>query len=230
MPYTPYTLKTPIQTSTFGGPDFRGLEAPPERHAMFIEMVKRFDGPVSVLEVGSFMGHSALSWANAIHKLGKTGTVWCIDPWKPYFKDNDLKVNQGIARQNQMMAAGEIKRLFDSNIRYAPETVTIVPIQSTFKDAAKHLHSFDIIYLDGSHYYEDVRNDINWAFNVEFGLLCGDDLEIHPREISINAADLDYDCVTLADGRWYHAGVCKALSDRFDLDRIHMKDGFWWVE
>lgn len=220
-------------------PQYDGLDAPASRHALFpfiaagLRDKKRQD--VSVLEVGSFMGHSALSWANAIANAGMTGRVVCVDPWRPYFRDVDIRSNVGVAVQHVMMTSGHIKRRFDENIRFAPAGVDIIALQTTLEAALPILapHSFDAVYIDGSHYYADVAANIRSALAITKpdGVICGDDMELTPADVwPLSDEQCAGDTVVLSDGRWLHAGVTRAVGEAFDHADIHAEAGFWWVD
>lgn len=86
--------------------------------------------------------------------------------------------------------------------------------------------SFDLIYIDGSHYYDAVLNDIRQAKRLckSGGIICGDDLEKLPSNELVNLAskNIDRDFI---DG--FHPGVLLAISKEFK--NVNMKHGFWWV-
>ena len=73
---------------------------------------------VRILEIGSWAGASAITWAEAIKKLGRSGRVTCVDLWQPYF---DLTVEQESHYREMSEAAKENKifNLFLHNIRAA---------------------------------------------------------------------------------------------------------------
>lgn len=67
---------------------------------------------------------------------------------------------------------------------------------------------FDSIYLDGSHYYDDINEDIKNAkkiCNKEFSLICGDDLENHPSKDLVEYSKLNlnkYFCEKKINSSW----------------------------
>src|ERR1035438_7451053 len=72
------------------GPALCAMQGVPERHQYFlptvIEVARRREGPsLDVLEIGSWAGASAVTWAMALREAGASGTVTCVDPWLPYF-------------------------------------------------------------------------------------------------------------------------------------------------
>lgn len=212
------------------------LPASSDRHMLFPAVIKAIASKplLNVLEVGSFMGESAMAWAKALNTQGRHGRVICVDPWKPYMRDFDVRNNSMVFKQNILMEDGDVKTGFDRNTATPPEGVTIIPIRAKFADIAGLLAlcAFDVIYIDGSHYYEDVRDDIAAAHLLLHpdGILCGDDLEYHPSRCgAVPPEFLKHDTIMALDGSWYHPGVCKAVGEAFSHETIHCLGGFWWI-
>jgi predicted O-methyltransferase YrrM len=91
--------------------------------------------------------------------------------------------------------------------------------------------SLDIIYLDGSHYYEEVKADLKEAKRLlrPGGLLCGDDYEVSPTEEFLSAARLatKLDYFTFR-GKDFHPGVLLAVNE--ELGEVSHENGiFWWT-
>ena len=72
------------------GQALRALQGNPARHRYFEPTVRRRsalrDGPIRILEIGSWAGASAVTWACALRAVGRTGGVTCIDVWRSYFE------------------------------------------------------------------------------------------------------------------------------------------------
>lgn len=96
---------------------------------------------LTILEVGSYMGESAVIFAEQF----PNSQIICVDPWEGNYDPNDF------ASQSDFI---EVEEQFDlraknfSNIKKIKDYSTNVNI------------NFDFIYLDGNHSYEGVRNDI----------------------------------------------------------------------
>ncbi len=66
----------------------------PIRHAYMQLLIKHLchelgNKPINILEIGSWAGGSAITWANAIDKYNqRNGIVVCIDPWQMYLDDS----------------------------------------------------------------------------------------------------------------------------------------------
>lgn len=100
------------------GPVLRSLQGPPNRHKYFFSTVRALssqDRLVAILEIGSWAGASAISWAAALKKLQRPGRILCVDSWRPYF---DLSVEHSPHYRDMTEAArsDEIQQLFKHNI------------------------------------------------------------------------------------------------------------------
>src|SRR5690348_4877464 len=62
-----------------------------ERHQYFRPVISIFDRsvPLNILEIGSWAGASAISWALALRDTRHPGRITCVDPWEPYFSEVD---------------------------------------------------------------------------------------------------------------------------------------------
>ena len=137
---------------------------------------------LNVLEIGSYEGRSALTFSASIGRHCEYGgSVTCIDPWKPYLPADDVNSNETCRRMEDDLREGIVFNRFCANIKHAHKRVPIyfhVGTLSGFALSATGAR-FGLIYIDGSHAYEDVNEDIRVAMNlVEIGgVICGDDLE-----------------------------------------------------
>src|SRR6185503_20791796 len=107
-----------LQGRPYFGPALRALQGPPERHQYIrpvVNAVKNAAGPLEILEIGSWAGASAISWAAALKELGLQGRVTCVDAWLPYF---DLEKEKGghYERMNRAAETGMIYKLFQHNV------------------------------------------------------------------------------------------------------------------
>src|SRR5882724_823406 len=95
----------------------RSLQGDPDRQRYFRPVVQALSKArdAQILEVGSWAGASAISWATALEDLGLSGQVTCVDAWRPYF---DLSKNPTSHYQhmNQVAENGAIFKLFQHNI------------------------------------------------------------------------------------------------------------------
>ena len=189
-----------------------------------------------IVEIGSWIGFSALTWAFAVNKFGRDGgEVICIDTWEPYFKSVDLQKETTIyADMDQMSRLGLSYDLFRHNVSFAPQRAPIRHIRKPSAQALETIapNSVDIVYLDGSHYYDDVKADIQKAIPLltEHGVLCGDDLELQLPDVDmadVRAALAEDYVQDRRTGRPYHPGVALAVHET--VGRVPAIDGFWFT-
>lgn len=122
-----------------------------------------------VIEVGSWLGKSTRHIAQLLPRNGK---VYAVDHWQgslehqpgrsPHCKDLSLLYDQ-----------------FLSNVIHAKLTHKIIPVRMSSVEAEKYLSNVvpDLIYIDASHEFEPVYQDLTiWFPHVKgHGILCGDD-------------------------------------------------------
>jgi hypothetical protein len=136
-----------------------------------------------------------------------------------------------------MTIAAEISTIFDqfkSNISEAGVNDIVSYTVGDSKDVLPNLDDqhYQIIFIDGSHKYEDVIFDIKQGLRLisDGGILCGDDLELHIQDVDPNShysallqgIDFTHDPKSLAS---YHPGVSQAVSEVFA--NVSSRDGFW---
>jgi predicted O-methyltransferase YrrM len=191
---------------------------------------------IRILEVGSWAGASAVSWAKAIKKLGRRGRVTCVDLWQPYF---DLTIHHEAHYREMSEATIEKKifQLFLHNIRAAQVSDMVDYVVGNAREILSRLPSekFDIVYIDGSHAYEDVRSDIRDAKRLvrERGIICGDDLELRRNDVDeqehIAAIEQQKDYVYSQKAHEnYHPGVTEAVAREFG--DVSCWEGIWAMQ
>lgn len=220
------------------GPALCALQGPIVRHkffSAFVEVVGRTNlgEKISILEVGTWAGASAVSWAKGINKHNRQGQVTCIDPWRPYF---DLAIDNEVhyTEMNEAATESSIFQLFLHNIRTAGVSDMISYLVGNSCDILPTLTSetFDIVYIDGSHLYDDVLLDIQLAKKLvrDGGIICGDDLELQRNEIDqqehFATVQLQKDYVySSTANRSYHPGVTEAVAAEFG--KVSAWEGIW---
>jgi predicted O-methyltransferase YrrM len=179
-----------------------------------------------VIEIGSYMGGSCLTWAHALNSFaGGRGQVVCLDSWGAV----DAGYHEGMAAALESDLALAI---FRHNARFAPSGITVNAMVGRSGDVMALLadQSFDLVYIDGSHLYEDVRLDIRHARRLvrPGGIICGDDLELQEGECAPGHAEAHRQSDFVPDpltGRDYHPGVTGAVAA--EIGRVSAYDGFW---
>lgn len=183
----------------------------------------------NILEIGSWAGSSAILWANQLKQQGVSGLVLCVDIWNVYGE---------LSRRYRMRNAlrnDAIFKLFQHNIRCSGCAEYIKYIRGKSSDVLpilKHDY-FDLVYIDGSHKYSDVKQDIEDAIKVVKlgGIICGDDLDMQLDELP-DSIDLERVRESEADIDGYEyvpasLGVTVAVSDIFGY--VDRKEGFWFI-
>ena len=218
-------------------PDFGeacGWQTMPKRIEVIQELIAARGPRVDMLEVGAWTGHGTLYWRAAIAKLPQKGSVTCVDPWRPYHSDFDREVNPVCKEMHEALSSGRAYELFLSNTAAFPDVgVPIYHHRGTLEEVAPKLGEFDIVFVDGSHYYADVLKDLQIARSLvrPGGLIVGDDLEIQMDECEESwiRAHPKIDCwMYHPAGRTIHPGVTAAVWDAFG--RVPSRDGVWWRE
>jgi len=201
--------------------------------ALVSRLAKRGE-PLAILEIGSWLGFSALTWAHAIERFAGNGSVLCVDPWEPYFSQDDVEKFDPVYRvMNDLLASGEAYRLFRHNAGCSP--LPINHRRGRSADILPHLpsESFDLVYIDGSHYYDAVLFDVTQAKRLvkDGGIICGDDLELHLSQVDEGyaranlASDYALDPKT---GKSFHPGVTLAVGEA--LGDVGTSGRLWFAQ
>ncbi len=212
----------------------------PLRHAIMQEVVRleavhTGTDPFHILEVGSWAGGSAITWAEALCKFYKgNGQVFCVDPWKPYFDMADRPEMRVYREMADALSNETIYDLFLHNIRTSGHEQRIMPIRgesTTILQTLPRSH-FDVAYIDGDHTYKAVLADLKVACELvkDGGILCGDDLELQLDEIDVAYAKTQISSDYIEDprsGKSYHPGVTLAVGELFG--RVSVAEGFWAI-
>ncbi|MEQ1811909.1 MAG: class I SAM-dependent methyltransferase, partial [Terricaulis sp.] len=184
-----------LQGKPYFGSALRALQGDPSRHQYFEPAVRRAAAltrgkPVDILEVGSWAGASAVTWARALQAVGCGGRVVCIDTWAPYF-DTDADAASHYQDMDEAARRGEIYRLFLHNIEACgvADIVSHHIADSRKMESLFEPGSFSIVYIDGNHALDFVRSDIKAAkaLTSANGIVCGDDLELSLDQVDAAA-------------------------------------------
>lgn len=159
--------------------------------SLYTRMVDRFSDGSIFVEVGSWKGKSSSYMAVEIANSNKKIEFYCVDTWK-----GSVEHQPGGIFYTQ-----DLDKLFDvftENMKpvkdyYKPIRMSSIEASKTFEDG-----SLDFVFIDASHEYEDVKNDINaWLPKVKKGgVLSGHDYGYVRRAVdeSIKANPIEGDC------------------------------------
>lgn len=117
----------------------------------------------SMIEIGCYMGDSTKIFADS----GKFTKIYAVDPWTPGYDDRDPASRSDFEY---------VETAFD---QFANEYDIVEKIKMTSNDASNKFdsQSIDLVYIDGDHRAEAVKNDIRNYRNIirPGGYLAGHD-------------------------------------------------------
>lgn len=211
-----------------------GVMGEPLRHlymAAAVATLQDLDRAVRVLEIGSWIGFSTLTWAQALdERVPHKGSILCVDPWASYWSPAEIQAGGVMATMDFMARSDLSYNLFRHNLTFAPPGVRIDHVRGRSEDVLPYFAdgAFDLVFIDGDHRYAAVANELREADRLlaDGGLLCGDDLE-HQAPASACAA-LDpaiHYRQDPATGVRYHPGVTRAVAEA--LGPVSAYEGFF---
>lgn len=133
---------------------------------------------INILEIGSYEGASAFFFLNEL----KNSKISCVDTWSDYH-------TQGTTTPNIIFT--DVEKKFDQNLDKFNDRLKKIKMSSNkFFNSTTLNKGFDLIYVDGSHSYNDVLMDANNSLKYlnKDGILIFDDFF---RE-EVNKAILDF--------------------------------------
>src|SRR5688500_15597361 len=228
--------KAIVEGRPYFGRRMAAAQGLPGRHAFMTALIGTLATSrtsVDILEVGSWAGGSAITWATALDRFGVQGRVHCVDHWLPHF---DAAANTAhVYREMSAASRGGISALFRHNVRAAGVSARVVALAGDVRAVLPALapREFDVVFVDASHLYEDVRADLQDALRLvaDDGVICGDDLELQLGDAALaarpsggRAADFVEDPLS---GIGYHPGVTAAGAETFG--RVSTWSGFWAI-
>jgi hypothetical protein len=185
-------------------PDCRGWNG---NHSIFDILVREIK-PKVVIEVGSWKGQSSITMGKSLKKVCDNPKLYCVDTWLGALEF----WTHGCSEERNMMCRNgypQVYYQFLSNVVHNNLQDIIFPIPATSSTGAKILKNntikADLIYIDASHEYEDVLNDIKIYSHL-----------INPRGVMFGD---DY-------GAWQ--GVRRAVDECFS--DITVVDNIFWVK
>jgi predicted O-methyltransferase YrrM len=233
-----YANVADFKSKLFGVPQytlagfFQGGDAPERQVFMSAALasLKKNDGTTRILEIGSYGGASMLTWSYAAEKLlDGSCEIVCVDPW------GDAGTNLYDATMAKNLKSTRAYEVFRHNASIVGDSVQIIPMRGCSSEILPKLDDdkFDLIFIDGSHHYQDVFDDIRESdrlLKVD-GIICGDDLELQlfecDAENTTNHKHFDY-IQDPNNGIYYHPGVTLAVEEYFG--EVSNFSGFWAME
>jgi predicted O-methyltransferase YrrM len=138
---------------------------------VYREFVDRMESG-TIVEVGSWLGRSVVYLAEYVLEQQKDIRIYSVDTWQGSNEEAHRKYLEEIG------GADALYEQFLKNISPLPID-SIIPIRRASVEAAKLFadDSLDVVYIDASHNYIDVANDIDaWISKVKSGgIIAGHD-------------------------------------------------------
>ena len=191
---------------------------------------------VSIMEIGTWFGASALSWAQGLKEYFESrGSLTCVDAWEPFF-DLDIHRNeQHVLEMEELLESDLVYKVFLHNIKTLPKTINTQHFRGKSEDILKFLKndSFSVVFIDADHTYDYVKNDILNSTRLvqNYGIICGDDLNLQISEIDKNHAIKNMNKDFIKDPKTnknYHPGVTVAVNEIFG--DVSSWGGFWAMQ
>ena len=137
--------------------------------ALYKKAVEIFPSGSHFVEVGSFLGKSAVFMAVEIINSGKRIKFDCIDHWKGSEEHYD---NENVDTEN-------LYEKFLQNIEPVKGVINPVRTESVMASKLYKPNSLDFIFIDASHDERSVREDLTyWMPRLkEDGMIAGDDID-----------------------------------------------------
>jgi predicted O-methyltransferase YrrM len=137
--------------------------------------------PKVVVELGSWLGASAIAMARMVRRWG--GTVTCVDTWCGELDDNGASPDP--FGKAPLMLTSCARAMVTAGVS---ASVRLIPAM-TIDAALRWQGPIDFLYVDAGHGYGDVRADLQaWVPHVRpGGVIAGDDYN-HPRYPGVQVA------------------------------------------
>jgi len=201
------------------------------------------------LEIGSYTGSSLVVAGETLKKkLNDNFIIFSVDPYTAY-ADKDEKE---FSIHELSKSIGKIYFYFLYNISLYSWKNNHIHLRKTSHEAKSFFSDnnffFDFVYIDGSHYYKDIKKDTeNYYDLIQIrkgyrGFFCGDDLEFSYKDLlsknlfnekKVNKLikdNLTNDQIKFK-GEYFHPGVTKALHEfsKKYKKKVHNEKGFWYL-
>ncbi len=234
-----FILTQPNAGAPYFGPFLKSRQGGPRRHFYMQKTLEVACGPqsenrfIKILEIGSWAGGSAITFGKYINSQnGGRGLIVCVDAWEPYLRDIDTGKRSGPYKEmNLATNKNRILTLFLYNIKAAGLSNIVIPIKGFSKNVIPLLgEKFDYAFIDGSHYYEDVIQDIKMVIPLikDGGVISGDDLEVQLNECDLPTLKEfeGQDCAIHPKTEMpFHPGVTRAAGEIFG--EVSSWEGHW---
>lgn len=145
---------------------------------IFEEMIVK-TRPKLIIEVGTWKGQSAINMGKLIKLYNLDCKIICIDTWLGSLEFiDDTSQERNLHKRNGYPT---IYYQFLSNVVHNDLQDVIIPLPIDSRNAFRYLQKIkikaDLIYIDGSHEYNDIYDDVNNYYKLltDKGVIFGDD-------------------------------------------------------
>lgn len=138
--------------------------------------------PITIIEVGSWKGASAIRMLDVCKRNGTTPKLICVDTW---LGSPEFYTPEGLSDPTRGECLDTVFDVFKKNIKTLGYHDSVAPLRLSSIQAADVLEKYgvkaDIIYIDAAHEYEPVLSDIKAYARLlaPGGIMFGDDYTQH---------------------------------------------------
>ena len=149
------------------------------------------NNPTIIIEIGTWLGLSAINMASYCKQKGYNTKVYCVDTWLGNYEwhtSDDPQVNMRLRN-----GYPQVYYQFLSNVIHSGVQDIITPFPNTSSIMSKYFKQHDVkselIYIDASHEYFDVLRDLECYYELlsENGVIFGDDYQWGGVREAVNA-------------------------------------------
>ena len=204
-PHTSHPIRALLHDEDLSSPPVTNPTTPPQpdpgicpewggTDPLFGQLIRQYR-PHLVIEVGSWLGASAITMAQAAEEADLDTHILCIDTWLGQTPSWTIKRKDPTFYGALHLWRG-YPRLYDhffQNIHRYGVAHRITPFPATSRDAFRtlkyHKINADLIYIDGSHEREDVAEDLeNFSRRLNLGgHIFGHDFQMPAVKLSVQA-------------------------------------------
>ena len=173
--------------------------------------------PFHYLEVGSWLGASLLTVVEAIEGTRAEKKFTCVDFWQPYASHDDVKASEKANQMESLLVAEMALPIFLHNAASSVDPRNLYIKRKISSEALSEMDdsSIDLIFVDGSHYFDHVVSDIRRSYELlkPGGILLLDDYECRFTDVACWEDINEQDFVTNpATSVMFHPGVSRAVN------------------
>lgn len=167
---------------------------------LYKSMVEKFSSGSKFVEVGSWKGKSAAYLAVEIINSKKDISLDCVDTWKGSFEHtNDFYVK-----------SNSLYELFIKNTSSLSYVINPIRMDSISASKIYKDNSIDFVFIDASHEYDNVKEDISsWFPKVKFGgIIAGHDYKYGWKDVDKAVDEFFMNKIILSsEACWIHEKV-----------------------